>query len=68
MSIEDKLARQMVFRLLDVRYERRDALLTLLALNTNPDKFELGYLASRMSGGLVIEVGGADMRAILGGF
>jgi DNA replication protein DnaC len=57
-------AQETLFRLLNSRYEERGALLTVLASNTPPDKLadELGYLASRMRGGLVVPVAGPDMR------
>jgi DNA replication protein DnaC len=59
-------AKETIFRILDSRYNERQSMLTVLALNTSPDEYEMGYLSSRMSGGLRIEVGGADMRQIDG--
>jgi len=60
-------AKETIFRLLDARYNDRESVLTILASNVNPDRMspEFGYLRSRMDGGLVIEVGGDDMRPLI---
>jgi DNA replication protein DnaC len=57
-------AQETVFRLLDARYTERESLLTVMATNTDPARFaaELGYVASRINGGLVVPVPGPDMR------
>jgi DNA replication protein DnaC len=57
-------ATDIIFRLLDERYRRRKELLTIMATNRAPDKFdrELEYLASRMKEGMVVHVGGDDVR------
>lgn len=57
-------AKETIFRLLDARYTERDRLLTVMATNTAPSQFEdeLRYVASRMSGGIVVTVPGPDMR------
>ena len=57
-------ANETIHRLLDSRYNQRNELLTVLATNLAPGMLpsEFGYLASRMSGGHVVEVGGADLR------
>ncbi len=61
-------ALETIFRLLNSRYEERERLLTVLATNTPPEQMppELGYLASRMQAGQVIEVAGPDVRRALG--
>jgi len=61
-------AKETIFRLLDSRYQERGHLLTVLATNLNPSDMppELGYLASRFSGGIVVHVPGPDMREIEG--
>ncbi|PKN83359.1 MAG: hypothetical protein CVU46_17215 [Chloroflexi bacterium HGW-Chloroflexi-8] len=53
-----------IFRLLDSRYNEREKLLTVLASNDSPANYppELGYLASRFSGGVVMHVPGPDLR------
>lgn len=57
-----------LFRVLDWRHQHKGRLLTVLATNTNPtlmsESFQ--YLASRMSEGMVQEVGGVDVRPALG--
>lgn len=60
--------KETVFRLLNSRYEERDKLLTVLATNTSPDDMpaDMGYLASRFSGGIVCEVPPPDMRPGIG--
>ena len=57
-------AKETIFRLLDARYNRRSEVLTAMASNVRPEQMtaEWGYLRSRMGGGLVVEVGGEDMR------
>lgn len=59
-------AKQTIFRLLDSRYNDSPFLLTMLALNVQPNDYEMGYLTSRMSGGVFVEVGGADIRPVQG--
>jgi DNA replication protein DnaC len=53
-----------IFALVDDRYTRKDQVLTVFASNTAPADLpaEMGYLASRMTEGNVIEVPGPDMR------
>ena len=60
--------RETMFRLLDGRYQDQSRTLTLLATNTKPDDLptDLQYLGSRMSGGIVTQIGGADVRLALG--
>lgn len=57
-------AQETMFRFLDSRYQERDRLLTVLAMNTRLEDLpsEPGYLHSRMEGGRIVEVGGVDMR------
>lgn len=57
-------AKETLFRLLNRRFEDSCYLLTIMATNTKPDEFpsELGYLGSRMRGGLIVDVPGPDMR------
>lgn len=57
-------AKEVIFRLLDERYNAREERLTVLASNVAPADMtdEWGYLASRMNGGLAVEVPGPDMR------
>lgn len=61
-------ARETINRLVDARYRARDELLTVFAMNANPDNLpvDLGYLASRIAEGLVIEIPGPDVREALG--
>lgn len=61
-------AKETIFRLVESRSNERDDLLTVMATNTSPSQFppELGYLASRMSAGLIVPVGGPDVRPALG--
>lgn len=61
-------AKETVFRLLDARWTECNHLLTVLASNLAPDNLpaEFGYLESRMRGGVVVEVGGYDMRPGIG--
>jgi hypothetical protein len=49
---------------LDARYEASKTSLTIMATNQNPETFPeaLQYLASRMTSGVVLEVGGVDVR------
>jgi hypothetical protein len=58
---------QTMHRLLDTRYES-SGLLTVLAMKNNPDSLpeDMAYLASRISGGVPVEVEGCDVREILG--
>lgn len=55
---------QTLHRLLDSRSNEQHALLTLLAMNENPENLpsDLGYLASRIKGGVALEIRGSDMR------
>lgn len=48
------------------REQHKDDLLTVMASNITPDQFapELGYLASRLKGGLVVNVPAPDMRSL----
>lgn len=57
-----------LFRLLDARYQEADQLLTVLAMQPDPGTLagDLGYLASRMAGGVTVEVAGPDMRNMQG--
>jgi DNA replication protein DnaC len=57
-------AADVIFRLLDKRYTRRDHNLTVMATITAPANMDhkLGYLKSRMRGGIVVQVGGPEMR------
>jgi hypothetical protein len=57
-------ARQVLFQILDSRYEDSNNIFTAIAMNISPDLLppELKYLASRMSGGEVVQVGGVDCR------
>jgi DNA replication protein DnaC len=57
-------ATETTYRLLDSRFNSRDELVTVIACNLSPLQLpaEFGYLASRMRGGQVVEVGGADLR------
>lgn len=57
-------SRATLFRLLDLRYSRRATQATVLATNTPPDQLpdDLKYLASRMTDGQMIAVGGDDLR------
>jgi hypothetical protein len=61
---ETEWSKQTLFRLLDSRYRDRDRLLTVLAMEPDPDTLpeDFGYLSSRISGGVCVEVGGGDMR------
>jgi chromosomal replication initiation ATPase DnaA len=61
-------AMETTYRLLDSRFNSRGELLTVVACNLSPLQMpeNLGYLASRMRGGLVVEVGGADLRPAVG--
>ena len=57
-------ATETMFRLLNGRYEAQERMLTVLATNKGPNEMpeQLHYLASRMTEGLVVEVGGVDVR------
>lgn len=59
-------ARETIFRLLDGRYKQQAGVLTVMATNTNPASMsgDWGYLASRMTAGEVVEVGGVDVRPL----
>ena len=59
-------AAEIVFRLMDARYEARNEILTVICTNSNPFEPapEWAYLASRMTGGTAVEVGGVDMRQL----
>jgi hypothetical protein len=61
-------AKETIFRLFDNRWQESDKLLTVMASNTAPADFpaELGYLRSRINGGVVVEVPGPDVRSIQG--
>jgi DNA replication protein DnaC len=54
-------------RLLDERYNRREGRLTIMAMNQKPEQMEqhLGYLKSRMEGGEIVHLAGADVRPAL---
>lgn len=54
-------AKEKLFTLIDSRYNDRDHMLTVLAHNAEIPA-DLGYLKSRMSGGIIVEVAGDDMR------
>lgn len=57
-------AKEVVFGLLDTRYQRMKNRLTVLATNKAPDELPevFKYLVSRMMEGLLMPVEGADMR------
>lgn len=57
-------SKETMFRLLDYRYAAQDRMLTVLATNQAPDNLpeQLHYLASRMTEGMIVEVGGEDIR------
>lgn len=59
-------ARSMLFGLLNNRYDHRDTRATLIATNLRPDMLppEFGYLASRMTDGERIPVGGQALRGV----
>ena len=59
-------ALETINRLLDHRYTHRSEYLTVMALNLEPDALpvEMQYLASRMKEGVVLEVGGVDVREV----
>lgn len=61
-------AQETIQRMLDSRYNDRASILTVMAANNPPDGLphELDYLASRINGGVVVEVGGIDMRPVIG--
>ncbi len=61
-------AKETIFRLIESRSNEREDLLTVMATNLAPANFppELGYLSSRMSAGLIVPVGGPDIRPALG--
>ncbi len=57
-------SRSALFSLLDMRYNRRNQLATLLATNCNPEKMPAGfeYLQSRMLESQRVEMSGKDLR------
>ena len=61
-------AKETLFRLLNQRYENRHRFLTVAAANTRVEDMppELGYLASRFTSGIVVDVPGPDMRPAQG--
>jgi hypothetical protein len=63
-------ATETMFRLLDGRYEARSRTLTVMATNKDVEIMRaedgLAYLASRMKSGVVVEVGGVDVRPAIG--
>lgn len=61
-------AKETMFRLLNSRYEERERLLTVMATNLSPQNLppELGYLSSRFTAGVIVEVPGPDVRPALG--
>ena len=56
------------FTVMDDRYSRQQKSITILATNASPDELEgdFPYLASRIREGIIIEIGGADVRPALG--
>lgn len=61
-------AQETIQRMLDSRYNDRGSILTAMAANCEPDGLpaDLDYLASRIKGGIVVQVGGVDMRPVIG--
>lgn len=61
-------ASETIFSLVNDRYTKKDRLLTVFASNTAPIDLpaELGYMASRFTEGLIINVPGPDMRPAIG--
>ena len=61
-------AQETIFKILDARYKSRLGMLTVMATNTAPKNFPpaLGYLKSRMIGGMIVQVEGPDMRPAVG--
>jgi len=61
-------ASETMFRLLNGRYSAQDRMLTVLASNSAPAQLpeQLQYLASRMTDGIIIEIGGMDVRPGIG--
>ena len=62
-------AAETMFRLLDGRYSASEECLTIMGTNHDPADLGIGdyaYLASRMTSGVVIKVGGDDMRPVQG--
>lgn len=57
-------ARDVIFRLMDSRYNESSVLLTACAMNADVGDMP-GYLVSRMKGGTFMKVAGADMRQVL---
>lgn len=57
-------SKETIFRLFDSRWQESDKLLTVMASNTAPEAFpaEMGYLRSRINGGVVVDVPGPDVR------
>lgn len=56
---------EVVERLIEERYRENYRLLTIFAMNSDPDKLSdgFGYLVSRLRSGEIVKVGGEDMRA-----
>lgn len=59
-------AKEAAFRILDGRYDKSYCQLTILASNTEPNRFGevLGYLASRIKSGEMAKIEGGDMRVV----
>lgn len=59
-------ASETVFRVVDYRYRRSADYLTVFAANADPRQIggPLAYLASRLTEGQIVEVGGADVRPL----
>lgn len=57
-------ARETIHRLIDARYSA--GRLTVIATNLTPAEIDEGYLASRLASGVLVEVGGEDMRLLQG--
>lgn len=59
-------AREIQTHLFEVRYRERDRLGTVVAWNGSFEDFELPWVRSRLSEGVVVHNGDADMRPLLG--
>lgn len=61
-------AQETIFRFIDGRYKSMALNLTMIATNTEPGEMddEFGYLASRMTAGQIIQLGGVDVRPAIG--
>lgn len=61
---DTRWSRSALFSLLDMRYNLRNQLATLLAMNCNPEEMPAGfeYLQSRMMDGQRVEMSGRDLR------